>query len=424
MTLSNAFKVEIVDEPAWLSGVLAGQWVEIPGSRLTSSLDDSYFETIGLPRPTLRPTPDTNAVTFGANKYGNRALHLEGLSWGTGHYSYSGMAFDSRGTKCYVGGCDAHWAENSYHAFHAGASVPFWQPAVIASSHHLDFKHPSHETGAYPPTMAGDDERFERHYDGRPRAGHKYWSQHYIRAREWLAQFEQHQYWPHDAGYSQSVIVADVARGEWLITDPIAPTPVGQGVDLNPWQEKHHLSENVYYNADEYLYRWNQASNTYQAILHYDRAPYRGWGTSGINGAINWQEDWAFFEGWSGSASKVRARYVIDDLETSAPTYTDVTMVGPAVDLVSFGKVGCMRWCPDLGGMLAYCDWINTPILITRMDRTTFHAAIWPTTGSMPPAGVVSGNGGVVSNWAYAPELKGFVLRLSDVHPMYFLRTA
>lgn len=445
-SVSDPFVVQVVRAPAlpqWLRAngrpLPLYQWIDIPNSVLADrrNLPDTYFLTngSGLVPPSRRPAPHTGTLQWdgveGKNKYGIPAVHWNGQSWWSTHYSYSGMGFDRRGSRILLGGGDAHWAENSYHRFAFGVDTPYWEPAIVRSTHYLDFKTNDQRppTAPLPRTIAPDDDRQDRHYDGRHRGGHTYWSQWFIEARNWMCHFESHQYWPIDHGHALNVHVADLATGDWRLDEPIAPVPEGT-VDNNQWKWKHPLTEDVYQLIGGYCYRWRQATNKWERVFAFDMAPYLNWGTGYITGGLNWQDNYILCEGRTGSASRERVFFLLDMTrgeQDNLAVKVDVTFTGPAaakIDGARYHAQYPLVWNPDLQLFLAYYD-SGVVYGLRRSGPAEFHCEVLPMQGAAPNAEAIFRNkgGGVLSCFQYVPELKGMVLRLSDQLPMKFFRT-
>lgn len=406
--------------PAWLAHAPLMQWVEIPNSHLIAHLGDEYFERIGLPRPSKRG----NKVSWGKNKYGIVWNHVEDQSWGGagGISTFSGMAVDSRGSKVFVGGGDAHWAENGYHQLHLGINVPAWTQAVIAPCHKDFFKKPNNEgqsPSTYPPLASGDDGRVDRMYDGSHRGGHNYWFQVLIERRDWLAHFGQQQFWPTDSGTSPNVHVADLKTGKWRTDNPIPEVPNWNNDELT-WKQKHPVTEDVYswgtakWDAAGVLNVWRAATNSWQTLI----APPEEAGVH-LSGSIDWTSGYILF---AGAKPGTAHHYWTTDL--ASPRKVTVSIAGPHAAVFQPGRRGGAWWCPDLGMHLYYADdgFIYT---IKKTGATEFTVDRLKLSGRGPAPGDAEHKaGGILNNFQYMPELRGMVLRLGDLRPMYFVRTA
>jgi len=393
------------------------EWVQIPNSVLTSHLGDAYFAAMGLPRPSQRPAPNANQVTWGANKYGITYGTWENLSWWTaaGHYSYSGMAVDPLGAIL-VGGGDSYWAENGYHRFNFAQDVPAWQQAVITPCHKDFIKKPVFprtSPDTYPTVVAGDDARDDRMYDGSHRGGHSYHFQAFIPQRNWIVHFGQQQYWPLDLGFSSAVHVADVATGRWETDNPIGARPNLNNDEL-PWGQVDPTTGDFYCFGlswgDLTLHVWRQVTNVWQTLLTIP-------GTNGFrcSGSIDWQHRELLI---AGNYQATQGRWLVNFQNNSV---VPVTIAGA----YAFGpyRNGGVWWCPDLQKHLHFRDdgFIYT---LTKTGAAQFTIERVTATGAAPAAGSLNAKGGgVLNNFQYIATLKGMILRCGDNLPMYFMRT-
>jgi hypothetical protein len=406
--------------PAWLARAQVGQWIPIPNSQLMTHLGDAYFERIGLPRPSKRG----NIVSWGKNKYGVTWNTWENQSWGGagGLSTFSGMAVDTRGSKILIGGGDCHWAENGYHEFQFGIDAPVWTQAVIAPCHKDYFKQPNNEGQSphtYPALAEGDDGRVDRMYDGSHRGGPSYWFQVLVERRGWIVHFGQQQFWPVDSGTSPNVHVADLKTGKWRTDNPIAEVPNWNNDEL-AWKQKHPITEDVYswgtarWDAAGVLSVWRVATNSWEAFLSVpEEAGVR------LSGSIDWTSGYVLFAG--SKQPGAAHRYWMTDL--ASPKKVPVTLAGPHAAAFQPYRNGGLWWCPDLRMHLYYNDdgFIYT---IKKTGPAEFTVDRLPLTGRGPASGDAQHKaGGILNNFQYIPALRGMVLRLGDLRPMYFVRT-
>lgn len=407
--------------PTWLSGAAVNQWTEIPSSRLTlyANFPDAYFTGIGLLRPSTRANPNTDLVDWGTNKYGIHDSNWTNISWGIsgGHTSYSGMMFNDLLSKVYVGGGDAHWAENSMHAFDYSLNTPAWTQSVIASTPATHWRTPSVYANTYPsPQAGGDDTRLSRHYDGGRRGGHSYFCPWFLRARNYLAFFGSHQYWPTDQGSDAEVQVGNLGTGLWLSSNPIGDR-THFGADELHWMQKHPITEDIYFwgNGGR-LCKWDESDNTYSVIL-----TEAGEDGVRLTGSIDWTNGYILFSGWIGTNSATKHHFMVD---LASPAKVVVTMVGTYATTFDPYRNGGVVWCPNKSAHLYYNDdgFVYT---VTKTGATEFTVERLTTTGTGPAASDFADKaGGVLNNWQFDRTLNGIICRPGDNKPMYFLRTA
>ena len=434
---SRKFRVQIVASrasPSWLNGVAVGEWKEIPGSEFSIGVNDQYLEKLGLTPPSQRPAPHTNRTDWGTNKYGHPAWRYEDTTWTARYFGFHGMAVDQRNSRIYVGSGDAIFPDNSYHYLDLELDTPAWTVSAITGSHKDYYKHPARGGRTYPAPVPGDFAEIDLYYDGRHRAGHTYWNQQIIGARDWLVHFTSNQFYPTDEGSSPTPHIADLASGQWVITRPpllIEPlknsngSPIIEG-DRRYWKEKHKTTEDVYMFRGDILWRWVRASNTYEQV--YDFEPLYGqWDMYDVGGAINHEEGYILCEGGVGSGHATRAIFVLDLTKSEGANLTSKTDIteftGPARDQISLGRDGSMQWCSDLKKFLAYKDTIDV-FSIERRGPTTFYCETMPRKGDLPGDQIIRGGlGGMYTKWQYIPRLHGFVAHWKLNQAMRFFRT-
>jgi hypothetical protein len=213
-----------------------------------------------------------------------------------------------------------------------------------------------------------------------------------------------------------------------LLIEPLRNSkgnPVNEG-DRRYWKEKHKTTEDVYMFRGDILWRWVQASNTYEKV--YDFQPiYGSWDMYDVGGAINHEENYILCEGGVGSAHATRAIFVLDLTKrdgVNLAAKTDITeFTGPAKDQVILGRDGSMQWCPDLRKFIAYKDTIDV-YSIERQGPQSFHCEFMPRRGDLPNDHIIRGGlGGMYTKWQYIPRLHGFVAHWKLNQAMRFFRT-
>ncbi len=342
-------------QPSWVLAVPVGSWGTIPNSTMITATHD-YAQALGYPAPV------NNFFSWGANKYGANFVgsQYDPIGINIPRLNFCGSAFDRRDSSWWASG-NFYWADNSYHKLSLEFDTPVWTLMAVRgvdnppqgaawepNNQKLYLKKPINKDNqnTYPVTVAPDDDRFDRYYDGGWRPGHTYWFQQLIENRNYICHFGTAQYYPVDYGSTDRVIVADMAIGKWKFVEEI-PSPAGGGLGQVIAQQivKDYLTEDVYIwrtlTGLLRRWRWNVGSAGGQWENVYSFFGLGGFFSQGILQdlamCVHPTQRYVLCVGQMGNTAAGVMRFIID-MNQSDPgnplgKYIPVTMTGNASDV-------------------------------------------------------------------------------------------
>ncbi len=349
--------------PLWRQGVAKWQWVEIPGSALSSlPVPDPFTGAFEAPSGRLDAWNG-----FAANRDTNRVY----LACAGGH---------------------ADWAGNEVYEINLQADHPIWR--MLRG-----------------PTMGDAVVKYQDYYtDGRPSSTHLYYALHFVRARGRIFKLSAGSLWGSGNENNSKVDAFSLANNDW---DPIGTYAEGtpNGAVINRPYAQHPDTEDLYTYFSAFFWRWNAASATWDQL-----APRPSYANDdllyGSASAVDTMRGRVIF---TRNVYKVAEKQGFAITLSGTPTLSDITFSGPAAGKLSEPQSGMDYVASEDAFLLKSA----TAGEIVRIDPTTFAAAVQPTTGPQPPDAV----NGVFTRWQYLPKLKGFVYEPSASENFWFVAT-
>jgi len=347
--------------PSWRQGLAKWQWVELPGTAMTSRTVADPF-TGAMTAPTARID------------------------------AWNGLAADRDTNRLYLAcaGGHADWAGNEVYELDLGAELPRWR--ILRD-----------------PTPGASIVMNQPYYlDGRPSSTHLYYALHFVRSRGRIFKLSAGSVWGDGNSNNNNVDAFALAAGDWDPSGTWAPAAMtGNAID-RPYAQQLD-TDDVYTFVAGSFRRWVAASATWETLAA--RPSYANDDLVNASGSVV-----------DASRQRVvflRNLYRVSQKQGLAITFSgglsDVTFTGPAADRATDAAPGVSY----LPGDDVYLLKTSPGAELARIDPGTFAITDQPTTGGPPPDAV----NGIYTRWQYLPRLHGVAYLPSGASNVWFLAT-